>query len=217
MKRPRPGEARFLSFEGIEGSGKSTQIAHASSWVESLGFEVVRVREPGGTALSERIRSLLLDPEGPEISPWAELCLYMAARAQLVRERIAPALERGAIVFADRFGEASVAYQGGGRGLGLDAVRSIYDHVTEGIHPERVYLLDLDPRAGIARAAQRADRLDRLESEPIDFHERVRAAYLEQARREPERFVVLDAAVDQETIACRVEADLSSILRAHLP
>jgi dTMP kinase len=146
------------------------------------------------------------------MAPWCELCLYMASRAQLVREVIRPALARGAVVIADRFAESSVAYQGGGRHLGARPVRTLYGWVTEGLRPHPVFLLDLDPAAGIRRilSSRGSPRLDRLESEPIAFHRRIRFTYLRMARSEPDRFVVLDAASDpratQEQIRARVTA-----------
>lgn len=184
---------RFVSFEGIEGSGKTTQAALLAAWLREAGREVVPVREPGGTARGERIREILLAHAEEPMAAWCELCLYMAARAQLVEERIRPALERGAIVLADRFGEASVAYQGGGRSLGSPRVRALYRWVTGGLRPDRIFLLDLDPREGLRRVREsRGAPLDRLEAEPLGFHRRVRAAYLRQARTEPDRFRRLD-------------------------
>ncbi|MCA9728119.1 MAG: dTMP kinase [Candidatus Eisenbacteria bacterium] len=206
------GSGFFVAFEGVEGSGKSTQVASLVRWLEARGHDVVAVREPGGTELGERMRNLLLDQHGPAIAPWAELCAYMAARAQLVAQVIAPALAAGRLVVADRFGEASVAYQGGGRGLGTQQVGELYRWVTGGLLPSRVYLLDLDPEHGLARAAQRtAGRLDRLESEPLSFHRRVRESYLRQAEDEPRRFLVLDAERSSEDLAQAIRLDLESL------
>ena len=200
----------FFSFEGTEGSGKSTQIEVLSGVLEARGHEVVRVREPGGTPLSERIRTLLLEPASTPVDPWAELCLYLASRAQLVREQIRPALERGAIVLADRFGDASVAYQGAGRGLGVERVQQLNDWVTGGLRPERIFLFDLDPRVGLARArASRGGQLDRMESEPLAFHERVRAAYLDQAELDPQRYVVIDASQTPDEVEERIRAEFT--------
>lgn len=200
----------FLSFEGIEGAGKSTQASLLATWLRGRGYEVVPVREPGGTGLGEDIRTALLAHRPGGMAPWCELCLYMASRAQLVREVIRPALARGAVVIADRFAESSVAYQGGGRHLGARRVRTIYGWITEGLRPNPVFLLDLDPTVGIGRilSSRGSSQLDRLESEPIAFHRRIRSAYLRMARREPGRFVILDAASDpqatQEQIRSRV-------------
>ena len=159
------------------------------------------------------MRELLLRPVGPEMAPWAELCAYMAARAQLMAEVIAPALAAGRIVLADRFGEASVAYQGGGRELGTERVGVLYRWVTGGVVPGRVYLLDLAPEDGLARASARGGgRLDRLESEPLSFHRRVRDSYLQQAREEPERFRVLDASLPAAVLEESIRNDLMMLL-----
>ena len=208
----RSVEGLFVSFEGIEGSGKSTQAALAARWLEQAGRRIVPVREPGGTPFGERMRELLLR-KGEPIAPWAELCAYMAARAQLVSDVIAPALASGAIVIADRFGEASVAYQGGGRELGAERVGLLYRWVTGGLAPARVYLLDLPPEVGLARAAARGQgKLDRLESEPLSFHERVRASYLRQSEGEPDRFHRLDATKPVAALESAIRDDLARLL-----
>ena len=205
----------FLSFEGIEGAGKSTQAALLAEWLSGRGREVVPVREPGGTGLGEDIRMALLAHRPGGMAPWCELCLYMASRAQLVREVIRPALARGAVVIADRFAESSVAYQGGGRHLGARRVRALYQWVTEGLRPNPVFLLDLDPAAGIGRilSSRGSSPLDRLESEPMAFHRRIRSTYLRMARREPDRFVVLDAATDPRETQEQIRAHVTARLR----
>jgi dTMP kinase len=203
----------FLSFEGIEGAGKSTQVRLCRAHLRARGREVVLVREPGGTPLSERLRELLLHGREFAWNAWAELCIYEAARAQLVTEVIRPALSRGAVVLADRFAEASLAYQGGGRGLGVVRVRALNRWVTGGLSPDRVFLLDLDPATGLARIrAGRGQALDRLESEPLAFHRRVRRAYLREARRQPERFLVLDGGQPPGDLARQVEHALRPLL-----
>lgn len=208
----RSAEGLFVAFEGIEGSGKSTQAALAARWLEDRGHRVLPVREPGGTEFGERLRDLLLHEAGP-ITPWAELCAYMAARAQLVSEVIAPALAAGAIVVADRFGEASVAYQGGGRELGAEKVGVLYRWVTGGLVPDRVYLLDLVPEEGLARAYARGEgKLDRLESEPLAFHRRVRESYLQQAAEDPRRFLQLDAGKSAAELHAAIRDDLITLL-----
>jgi dTMP kinase len=203
----------FVSFEGIEGCGKSTQVGALEEWIRSRGRTVVTVREPGGTPLSEKIREILLRGDAPPGSPWAELCLYLAARAELTMRVIRPAIEHGAVVIADRFAEASVAYQGAGRSLGLSRVRSMNRAVTGGLRPDRIFLLDLDPEEGLRRIrAGRGADLDRLESEPLPFHRRVRAAYLRMAGAEPQRFVVLDAAASPEDLGRRIRRELVPLL-----
>ncbi len=209
---PRAG--RLISFEGIEGSGKSTQIRPLEDWLRNQGRRVLAVREPGGTELSEEIRDLLLRRDGPPVPAWSELCLYLAARAQLVGEVIRPALEQGLIVIADRYGDASVAYQGAGRRLGVDRVRRMNGWVTGDLVPDLTLLLDLDPGEGLARIrrARGTDALDRLEREPLAFHRRIRAAYLRLAKREPDRFRVLDGTLPAETLAESIRAEVSKLL-----
>lgn len=204
----------FLSFEGIEGAGKSTQASLLAAWLRGRGHEVVPVREPGGTALGEDIRTALLAHRPEGMTPWCELCLYMASRAQLVRDVIGPALARGAVVVADRFAESSVAYQGSGRRLGSRRVRTLYEWVTEGLRPRPIFLLDLDPVVGIRRiqSSRGLSQLDRLESEPLAFHRRIRLAYLQMASRDPDRFVVLDAASDPEATQQQVRLRVIGLL-----
>jgi dTMP kinase len=186
----------FVTFEGIDGSGKSTQATLLAERLAADGRDVVLTREPGGTELGERIRDLLL--HGGHVSPWAEALLYAASRAQHVDEVIRPALERGAWVVCDRYVDSSIAYQGVGRGLGLDRVLDLNLAAVGGLLPHRTFLLELDPTA-------LPDRLqgdhDRLEREPGDFHARVAAGYRELAARFPERIVVLDASRPPEALA----------------
>lgn len=200
----------FLSFEGTEGAGKTTQIDRLEARLVRAGRPVLRVREPGGTEIGERIRMVLLDRDHGEMAPWTELCLYVASRAQLMRERIVPALDAGAIVLCDRFGDASVAYQGGGRGLGPRRVARLNSWATEERRPDRTYLFDLDPRIGLERirAGRGAASFDRLESEAIAFHRSVRRAYLALARKDPDRILRLDASLDPDRIESLIAADL---------
>lgn len=209
MRLGRPGT--FISFEGIEGSGKSTQMRLLENRLRSDQLPVVCVREPGGTHFSELVRELVLGYQGLPLDPWAELCLYAAARAQLVREVIQPALKAGSVVLADRFAEASVAYQGGGRRLGASRVRSLNAWVTGGLRPDRILLFDLDPGEGLdrIRCGRGEESMDRLEREPVEFHSRVRTAYLRMAQREPGLFSVLDAALPPENLHALV---LESVL-----
>jgi dTMP kinase len=180
----------------------------------SLGKKVTVVREPGGTILSEQIRSILLSSETAVLDPWSELCLYEAARSQLLREVVRPALAEDQVVLADRFADASLAYQGGGRRLGLTQVRALNRLVTGGLQPLRTFLLDLDPEVGLARIRRgRGDgALDRLESEPISFHRLVRRTYLRVARSDPARFRVLDATVRPDEIARQIQDDVYKLL-----
>jgi dTMP kinase len=193
----------FISFEGLDGCGKTTQAALLAEAAAAAGREVVPVREPGGTAPGERVRAILLDP-AVEIEPWAEALLYAAARAQLVEEVIRPALERGADVVCDRYVDSSLAYQGIARGLGVEAVLQLNLAVTGGLLPDVSFLLFLDP--GVA-AGRHVDP-DRLEREGTELQAKVDAAYRELAERFPERIVAIDATREPETIAREVRERL---------
>jgi len=180
----------FVVFEGGEGAGKSTQIEAFTSWLEARGDEVVATREPGGTKIGQRIRDILLDPEAADMNERAEALLYAADRAQHVAEVIGPSLEEGKIVVSDRFLDSSLAYQGIGRGLGLQQIYEISQWATGGLLPDLVFYMKLDPEVGLERVGTERDR---IELEEPDFHGRVGAAYLEIAEKYPARFVVLDA------------------------
>lgn len=197
----------FLSFEGTEGCGKSTQIALLREQLEAAGQRVLLVREPGGTALGEAVRALLLSPpgEGPTLTPASELLLFAASRAQLVREVIQPALEEGSVVIADRFLDSTTVYQGFGRGLDLIAVSQINAFAAGSVRPDLTFLLDMDAAEAHDRARQRSSgKLDRMESEPMEFYEKIRHGYLLLAREEKQRFRVLDATQPPEALATLV-------------
>lgn len=208
----------FITFEGVEGCGKSTQARTLEDRVVGLGIPVVRTREPGGTPLGERLRDILLDRGEAGMTAEAELFLYLASRSEHVARTIVPAIERGDVVIADRFGDASVAYQGGGRRLGVDLVRSLNQVATRGVKPDVTFLLDLDPAAGLVRLKEAGDERpatpDRIESESIDFHRRVREAYLAAAEGEPERYVVIDARADRRAIAAAIWDRVAALLGA---
>ena len=197
------GRGAFITLEGGEGSGKSTQIALLAERLRAGGAEVVITREPGGTPVGDRIRALVLDVAHTGMAPRSELLLYEASRAELVSAVIAPALERGAVVLCDRFTDSSTAYQAYGRGLPLAEVLALNLLATGGVSPDLTLLLDLDPAEGLARAAG-ATVADRLESEGLGFHERVRAGFLAVAAGEPLRVRVVDADSDPDEVAQRV-------------
>ena len=189
---------RFITFEGIEGCGKTTQIARIEQYFRGRGKEVVLTREPGGTPIAEKIRDLLLDPANEAMAPTAELLLYAAARAQHLEERILPALHRGAVVLCDRFADSTTAYPGGGRGVSRTMVGNLHEIATHGCWPDLTFVLDLPVAVGAERRAGSA--LDRIEREAAEFHERVRNAFLDIAREEPHRVVVVDAAQPVEAV-----------------
>jgi dTMP kinase len=199
---------RLIAFEGVEGSGKSTQLELLRQALEGRSEEVVVTREPGGTPAAERVRALLLDP-GVELHPRAEALLFAAARAELVERVIRPAVERGAIVLCDRYLDSSLAYQGEARGLGRGPVSDVNRFATGGLLPDLVVLLDLDPAAGLARRARDPDR---IEAQDLDFHRRVRDAFRDLAAADPARFCVVDAAAPVAEIAARVRAAVLALL-----
>lgn len=205
---------RFLVLEGIEGSGKTTQIERLETRVRAAGHPVRTTREPGGTVLGERLRGLLLDPDLPGMCAEAELLLMFAARAQHLSEVIRPALQAGEWVLSDRFTDASFAYQGAGRGLGPERVGQLEDWLQGELRPDLVVLLDIAPETGLERAVQRGRR-DRIEREALDFFQRAREAYCQRATQSPERYLVVDASQDPDTVAERILAGVRERLPLH--
>jgi dTMP kinase len=193
----------FVTFEGLDGSGKTTQAELLRARLEAEGEDVVATREPGGTELGERIRELLL--HGDHVVPWGEVLLYAASRAQLVEEVIEPALERGATVLCDRYVDSSVAYQGGARGLGVERVLELNLDAVHGLMPERTFLLLLEPTHVLERLGSTQDRIER---EDVGFYERVDTAYRSLAKRFPDRIVPLDGSCSREELAEEVYAEL---------
>ncbi len=208
----------FFTFEGVEGSGKTTQLGRLSATLRQAGQRVAETREPGGTSLGDAIRSILLATRNLEMVAETELFLYLASRAQLCREWIVPALNAETIVVCDRFADATVAYQGYGRGLDLKLIRTINRVATGGLTPDLTILLDLDPREGLRRVRERGQvplpesLLDRLEAEALEFHDRVRKGYLQLAREEPHRFQIIDATQSEEAIAAEIWARVEPLI-----
>jgi dTMP kinase len=195
----------FVTFEGVEGAGKTTQISMLRDHLLGLGYHVIVTREPGGDAVSETVRRLLLDHE---MAPRAELLLFLASRAQNVESMIRPQLARGGVVLCDRYIDSSIAYQGYGRGLGRDAVFQLNSFAIDGVVPDITLLLDLPVEVGLARQSDR----NRMEAESLEFHERVRKGFLQEAENNPARFCVLDAARDAASIQTEIrERTLSSL------
>lgn len=189
----------FITVEGTEGVGKSTNIEFLCSLLQERGIEIVLTREPGGTPMAEELRNLLLQPREENVSEDAELLLMFAARAQHIENVIKPALARGAWVISDRFTDATFAYQGGGRGVNQESISLLENLVQKGLQPDLTLLLDLDVETGLARASARSAP-DRFEQEKVAFFEKVRAAYLKRAANDPLRFAVVDASVELDAV-----------------
>ena len=201
----------FITFEGGDGSGKSTQLSLLVSWLEQLGRTVVTTREPGGTPLGEELREIVLHSRG-HITPKSEALIYAADRAHHIATKVRPAIERGDIVVQDRYLDSSVAYQGVGRDLGADDIRRVSMWATDGLLPDLTVLLDLEETHGRERLDTARTRFDRLEAEEQEFHSRVRAAYLALAEAEPERFLVLDATRAREDLAGEIRSRVATLL-----
>jgi dTMP kinase len=202
----KPG--KFLTLEGTEGVGKSTNLAFVRDWLTSRNIQVVVTREPGGTPLAEQVRELLLAKRDEPVDETAELLLIFAARAQHLAQVIKPALDKGVWVLSDRFTDATFAYQGGGRGLSKLVIQQLEQLVQANLRPDLTLILDIDVKLGLSRASQRGE-LDRFESETLDFFERVRAAYHERAIANPTRYTIVDAGQTLE----KVQQDIDRVLQ----
>lgn len=199
----------FITFEGTDGTGKSTQIEFAREYFESRGFNVLMSREPGGTSISEKLRDILLDKANGEMSPVTEMMIYAASRAQLVSEVIIPAVNDGTVVICDRFVDSSVAYQAFGRGLG-DMVADVNSYATTGLAPDITFFMDIDPEVGRSRIA--GGELDRLEQEKSDFFRRVYDGYKSIAASDPDRVKTIDASGTIEEVRAAIEVHLDEII-----
>ncbi len=182
----------FITLEGPEGSGKSTQIRRLAKRLEAMGYPVMTTREPGGTSIGDQIRHVLVRMENEELHPRTEILLFLAARAQLVEQLIKPALQDGKIILCDRYGDSTLAYQGYGHGLDLEKLRQMLDFATDYLKPDLTILMDLDVKTGLMRK-KAEDEWNRLDAYEVLFHERVRQGYLELANEEPERWRIVDA------------------------
>ena len=190
----------FITFEGTEGSGKTTQIGRLVKELSEANYSVQSTREPGGTTVGDQIRSILLNPLNERLFPTSELLLYAASRAQHVREVIVPALKNGKIVISDRFADASVAYQSYGRNLNLTLITQLNRIATDGLVPDLTFLLDLPVEIGLQRASSSRGTLDRIEREKLEFHRRVQTGYLSIAEEAPDRIKVVDATKSMDVI-----------------
>ena len=202
----------FVTFEGPDGSGKSTQSRMLAERLRSEGRSVLESVEPGGTPIGQQIRRILLDPTNADLTAVAELLLMFAARAQNVEQWILPALDQGKIVISDRFTDSSIAYQGAGRGLGRDTVLELDRIACHGLIPDITLCIDIDTETGLARALARGGLETRLEEQAIEFHHKVRDAYCELAQREPHRFRLIDGRGTPEAIAAKVWEHVSPLL-----
>ena len=209
-----PSLGKFITFEGSEGSGKSTQIARLASYLQGLGREVVTTREPGGTEIGEQIRNIIVhNAKGDEMCPETELLLFTAARAQVVREVIAPALARGAVVLSDRFLDSSTVYQGLARNLAADPVRAINQFAIGGVMPQLTILIDIPTEVSLARVRGRASNLpDRMEREGQTFYKKIREGYLQLARECPERIMVADGTLPLDPLELLIRTAVQRVL-----
>jgi dTMP kinase len=192
---------RFIAFDGPDGSGKSTQLSLFVQWCSDNGVVVTEVREPGGTSIGEQVRKILLDPENTDMTIPCEMLLYMASRAQLVQQTILPAMERGELVVADRFVSATLAYQGAAGGIAVESIQKVADVAVSGCFPDLTLILDVD---GETAASRLNDELDRMELKGNEFHEKVRAGFLDQVRSHSDRYCVIDATQDAETVGIEI-------------
>ncbi len=208
----------FITLEGIEGSGKTTQIEHIDRFLRSSGVDLTVTREPGGTLIGRKIRTILLDPQSSEMDPSTELLLYTADRAQHIRQVILPAIDAGKVVLCDRYFDATLVYQGYARGLDIPSIRELHRLMCGGLAPDLTLLFDLSPEEGLARAwkqlhnGERTGSESRFEKEAVDFHRKVRQGYLELARSEPGRFQIVDAAQEEEGVREQVFSILTERL-----
>jgi dTMP kinase len=204
----------LITFEGIEGSGKTTQIELLYDHLKQKGYEVIKTREPGGTAFGEALRKIFLH-ENLNVLPLSELLVFMAMRAQHVEELILPALKDGKVVLCDRFVDASYAYQGYGRGIDLGIIETLNRLVTKGIRPNLTILLDCPVNKGLKRKAAFNNVMDRFEKEDIAFHQKIRNAYLKLAGEEPKRFLVIDGRERIEAIEANIRKNVENLLKSH--
>ena len=211
----------FVTFEGPDGSGKTTQMQLLADWLRGRGFDVLTTREPGGTSIGDQIRAILHYPKNADMRPATEALLFSASRAQIVDQVIRPALRRGQIVLCDRYADSTMAYQGYGHGLDLDALRTITAFATEGLTPDLTIYLDLDVEEGLRRkrAAYEAGQSEwtRMDQMEVEFHRRVREGYLRMAAAEPERWLVLDARRPIEEVQALIRAKVEEKLTERLP
>jgi dTMP kinase len=209
----------FITLEGIEGAGKTSQLQNIVSFLKTEGYECVTTREPGGTAIGEQIRRVLLDPSNAGLDPAAELLLYIADRIQHIRTVIEPHLKANRTVLCDRYFDATLVYQGYARGLDKSMIHKLHQLVCNNLQPDITLLFDLEPEVGLARAWRQIDNggrtglESRFEQEKLDFHQKVRAGYLELARKSPQRVRIIDAGQDEKSVASAIRKELAEFVK----
>ena len=197
----------FITFEGPEGSGKTSQILPLAAFLKSQGYSIATTREPGGTEIGDQVRSVLTRLENTNMHPRTEILLFLAARAQLVEEFIRPGMARGSLVLCDRYADSTLAYQGYGHGLDLTLLRQMLNFATGALWPDLTFLLDLDPMLGLNRK-KKAGEWNRLDAYGIEFHQRVRMGYLQMAKEDPKRWVIIDASQPFEAVQEQLRAEI---------
>lgn len=204
---------KLITFEGGDGSGKTTMIKKLSAYLEDKKIPYLMTREPGGIDIAEKIRSIILNPEHTTMDARTEALLYAAARRQHLAEKVIPALQKGVMVLSDRFVDSSLAYQGYARGLGMDEVRSINEFATDHLSPDLTLYFDISPEQGLARiAANQGREVNRLDMENLSFHDKVREGYLILAKQEPDRIQIIDASLSQEEVFCSLITKLRCVI-----
>ncbi|WP_299026973.1 dTMP kinase [uncultured Thermanaerothrix sp.] len=204
----------FITLEGPEGSGKTTQAQELAKFLRQQGYTVLATREPGGTSIGDQVRAILTDLQNAAMHPRTEILLFLAARAQLVEEVIRPALAQGHVVLCDRYADSTLAYQGYGHGVNLETLRALLAFATGGLVPDLTLLLDIDPEVGLQRR-RRAGQWNRLDAYDLDFHRRVRQGYLELARQEPHRWYVVDASQPVAVVQSTLRQVVMERMRPH--
>lgn len=202
----------FITLEGPEGSGKSSQLPLLADWLRQQDYQVFTTREPGGTLIGDQIRSILGNLENTAMQPRTEILLFLAARAQLVEEVMRPLLEKGTIILCDRYSDSTLAYQGYGHGVDLNTLKKLLDFATGGLYPDLTLLLDIDVQTGLERRKKSGGEWNRLDAYALAFHQRVRMGYLALANAEPERWIVIDASRSFEEVQLAMQKALTDKL-----
>jgi len=204
----------FITLEGPDGSGKTSQVAPLVEFLQNEGLQLLALREPGGTEISEQVRQVIMTMKNTGMNPRTEILLFLAARAQLVAEVIRPALAEGKVILCDRYADSTLAYQGYGHGVDLEILRSMLDFATGRLYPDLTLLLDIETEAGLRRKRRAGGEWNRLDAYDIDFHRRVRQGYFELAANEPERWVVIDASQPPEVVQSAMRRAIMARIRA---